>query len=329
MNMAKMLASLPGQPGVEDLISFLAGTAAFLIVAAVWLGLRPANPLARRMKSIHHRRETLRTSLMAPRRRAPRAEAMSAMRSVINRLRLLRSKHAEEIQHRLTLAGWRSKDALVVYLFFKIFLPFVFGAVGLVVLYIVELYDVKPMMRLAIALGVVVAGAYLPEFVVRNQVSKRRKKIIRGLPDALDLMVICTEAGLGLEAALHRVSGEIAPNAPELADELQLTAIELGFLPDRKVALANLTARTDLPSIRGVVNTLVQTEKYGTPLASSLRVLAAEFRDERMLKAEEKAAKLPATLTVPMIIFILPTLFIVLVGPAILKAIDTLSHVSL
>jgi tight adherence protein C len=138
-------------------------------------------------------------------------------------------------------------------------------------------------------------------------------------------MVICTEAGLGLEAALYRVSDELGPNAPELADELHLTAIELGFLPDRRIALQNLTARTELPSIRGVVNALVQTEKYGTPLASSLRVLATEYRDERMLKAEEKAAKLPATLTVPMIVFILPTLFIVLLGPAILKALDSLS----
>lgn len=111
----------------------------------------------------------------------------------------------------------------------------------------------------------------------------------------------------------------------ELADELKLTAMELGFLPDRKTALANLLVRTDLPALRGVINTLVQTEKYGTPLANALRVLSGEFRDERMMKAEEKAAKLPATLTIPMIVFILPTLFIVLLGPAAIRTIDALS----
>jgi tight adherence protein C len=142
------------------------------------------------------------------------------------------------------------------------------------------------------------------------------------LPDGLDLLVICAEAGLSLDAALNRVSRELGLSSPDLADELGLTAVELGFLPNRRQALMNLTKRTNLPPIRGVVNTLVQTERYGTPLAHSLRVLSAEFREERMLKAEEKAAKLPATLTVPMILFILPTLFCVLIGPAIIQVLD-------
>jgi len=135
--------------------------------------------------------------------------------------------------------------------------------------------------------------------------------------------VICAEGGLSLDGALNRVSREFRRFLPEMADELGLAAIELGFLPNRRQALMNLAKRTDLPSIRGVVNTLVQTERYGTPLAHSLRVLSAEFREERMLKAEEKAAKLPATLTVPMILFILPTLFIVLIGPAIIQVMAT------
>ena len=131
--------------------------------------------------------------------------------------------------------------------------------------------------------------------------------------------MICAEAGLSLDAAVTRVARELALSCPDLADELGLTAVELGFLPNRRQALMNLTKRTDLPPIRGVVNTLVQTERYGTPLAHSLRVLSAEFREERMMKAEEKAARLPAVLTVPMILFILPTLFIVLIGPAIIQ----------
>jgi tight adherence protein C len=138
-------------------------------------------------------------------------------------------------------------------------------------------------------------------------------------------LVICAEAGLSLEAALTRVSQEMARACPEVADELGLTAIELGFLPERSKALENLAKRVQLPSFRGVVNTLTQTEKYGTPLSQSLRVLSNEFRSERMLKAEEKAARLPAVLTVPMIIFILPPLMIVLLGPAILRTIDALS----
>ncbi len=152
----------------------------------------------------------------------------------------------------------------------------------------------------------------------------RQNRLRRQLPDGLDLLVICAEAGLSLDAALTRVSREIGFSAPDLADEIGLTAVELGFLPNRRQALMNLAKRTELPAIRGVVNTLVQTERYGTPLAHSLRVLSAEFREERMLKAEEKAAKLPATLTVPMILFILPTLFIVLVGPAIIQVMDTM-----
>jgi tight adherence protein C len=148
--------------------------------------------------------------------------------------------------------------------------------------------------------------------------------LAKGLPDGLDLLVICAESGLSLDAALDRVANEIGDANVELGEELSLTSIELGFLPDRRQALVNLNRRTNLPSIRGVVNTLLQTEKYGTPLSQSLRVLANEFRDQRLLRAEEKAARLPATLTVPMIVFILPVLFIVLVGAAIIRVMDNL-----
>ena len=134
--------------------------------------------------------------------------------------------------------------------------------------------------------------------------------------------MICVEAGLGLDVALNRVAGEMGRSYPEIADEFALTAVELGFLNERRQALKNLMKRADLPLIRGVVNTLMQTEKYGTPLAQSLRVLSSEFRNDRMMKAEEKAAKLPATLTVPLVVFIMPALFVVLLGPAVLRAMD-------
>jgi tight adherence protein C len=173
-------------------------------------------------------------------------------------------------------------------------------------------------------LGGAVLGFFVPELYVSNLVKKRQLALSKALPDGLDLLVICAESGLSLDAALDRVANELGGASPELAEELSLTSIELGFLPDRRQALLNLNRRTNLPSIRGVVNTLLQTEKYGTPLSQSLRVLANEFRDQRLLKAEEKAARLPATLTVPMIVFILPVLFIVLVGPAVIKVMDNL-----
>jgi tight adherence protein C len=146
------------------------------------------------------------------------------------------------------------------------------------------------------------------------------------LPDGLDLMVICAEAGLSLDATLVRVSRELGNGSPELAEELSMTAAELTFLPERRLAFDNLNTRTNSDGIRAVVNTLQQTAKFGTPLAQSLRILAAEMRQARMTRAEEKAARLPALLTVPMILFILPCLFIVLLGPAALGIIDTFSH---
>lgn len=176
-----------------------------------------------------------------------------------------------------------------------------------------------------IALAAVIAGAYAPDIFVNNAATKRKKELTKGLPDALDLMVICAKAGQSLDAALTRIAGEMNISCPEMADELRLTALELGLLPDRRQALINLDNRTNVPGIRGVVNTLNQTEKYGTPLAQSLRVLASEFRNDRMMKAETKAEKLPAIMTVPMIVFILPPLFIVLIGPAVISTIDMFS----
>lgn len=160
---------------------------------------------------------------------------------------------------------------------------------------------------------------FLPDLIIKRQKKVRLTRLSRSLPDGLDLLVICAEAGLSLDAALKRVADEFIGVVPELSEELLLTSVELNFLPDRRQALTNLAARVELPAVRGVVATLIQTEKYGTPLAQALRTLASEFRDHRLLTAEEKAARLPAILTVPMIIFILPALFIVLAAPAYLQ----------
>lgn len=318
---------LPADLSPENLLAVVASGVAFATVYAVWNALTARNPLSGRAKALRQHRENLKAGMIASRRSERRTvAAMGIMRHVIQRFSLMRTRQATKIIDRLAEAGWRSKDALVAFLFMKICLPFAFGAVAVFAIYGIGIIDVPPLFRLLLAMGCVVIGAYVPEVFVKNAIQKRRKLIQKGLPDTLDLLVICAEAGLALDAALTRVSREMERSAPEVADEFGLTAVELGFLPDRKQALKNLIKRVRLPSIRGVVNTLMQTEKYGTPLSQSLRVLAAEYRNERMLKAEEKATKLPALLTVPLIVFIMPTLFIVLLGPAILRAVDALSN---
>ncbi|MCG8510315.1 MAG: type II secretion system F family protein [Rhodospirillales bacterium] len=311
--------------GPETIITLLAGLAAAAAVGTVWSATLVRDPLAGRAKVLKERRNTLRDDLLTPKRSSHRKDAaLGLVNRVINRLNLMRSRHAADTTLRLAQAGWRSKDATAVYLFAKLCLPFVFGGLAAIGIYGFNLVELPAMARLAIALLAVLIGAYAPEIFVKNAIQKRRKAIQKGLPDMLDLLVICAEAGLALDAALTRVASEMARSCPELADEFGLTAIELGFLPARRTALENLSRRVDTPAVRGVVNTLLQTEKYGTPLTQSLRVLAAEFREERMLKAEEKAAKLPATLTIPLILFIMPTLFVVLLGPAVLRTIDGL-----
>jgi len=309
----------------ESLITLAAGGIAFVTVYVIWQSLIERDPLSARALSLGKHRDHLKSDLLRQKgNRFQRRETVSFMRTVITRLNLLKGEHVAKINDRLTQAGWREKDAIVIFLFFKLCLPFVFGGIGFLGILFFSGADLAPMMKVLVAMVGVVTGAYLPEIFVKNAAQKRRVAMLKGLPDALDLMVICTEAGLALDAALTRVAREMSKSSPELADEFGLTAVELGFQPERRIALKNLIKRTDMPTIRGVVNTLIQTEKYGTPLAQSLRVLAAEYRDERMLKAEEKAAKLPATLTVPLIIFIMPSLFVVLLGPAILRALDGL-----
>jgi tight adherence protein C len=311
----------------DDIIAFLAGIVAFVSVYAVWNGLIAKDPLSGRLKTLNARRSELKAEMLSTRRRNKDKDTKSVdfMRQVVGKLKLLGSAQSTKIEKSLAQAGIRSRDGVVIFLFFKVVLPIVLATIAVVLFYGLQLYDLPPMARLAISLMSVLLGFYAPDLYVRNLGSKRQHMLRKGLPDALDLMVICAEAGLTLDASLNRVARELGTSWPELGEEFGLTAIELGFLPDRRRALHNLIDRTGLPGIRGMVNTLLQSEKYGTPLAQSLRVLASEFRDERMMRAEEKAARLPATMTVPLVIFVLPALFVVLIGPAIIGTIDNLS----
>ncbi len=317
---------LPPGVGLDDVIVLLASLAALAMFFAMWQALRPNSPFERRLEQIIHRKETLRQSMLANRRSPHRRTPVGLMREAVTRLDLLRSRHAAEARQMLARAGIRSQDAMVKYLFAQISLPFLFGSLILADTHVLHLMPLPPQFGFLPAMGAILFGFWAPKIYLRNAADKRAKQLQLALPDGLDLMVICAEAGLSLDATLVRVSRELGNTWPELAEEYAITAAELTFLPERRTAFENLNARTDSDGIRGVVNTLQQTAKFGTPLAQSLRVLASEMRTARMTRAEEKAARLPALLTIPMIVFILPTLFIVLLGPAAINVMDTFSH---
>ncbi len=315
---------LPPGMSVEDLLVIMSSLSVLVSVLAVWFALLHRDVAAKRAQMIAEQRRSMRADVMGPRRREAHMPSMNFMRKTVETLKLLRSAQADKVALKLTRAGWRTKDAMIRFLFFKLALPFGFGGIGLFLLYGLNAYNLEPTWKAAAALGATLFGAYLPDILVHNAAQKRREAIRKSLPDALDLMVICAEAGLSLDATLMRVADEMQKTAPELSDEFSLTGLELGFLPDRRTAMQNLAKRTDLSVLRGMVGTLLQAERYGTPLAQSLRVLSAESREERAMKAEEKAARLPALLTVPMIVFILPPLFVVLIGPAALRTMDAI-----
>jgi tight adherence protein C len=317
------LGALP-HPLAGLAVSLAMGLANFVAILMVVRALAPSDPMAARARQHAARRRDLRAALLAP-KGARRRKPIGLARQLLDRLKLGRGAEAGRAAENLAKAGWRSRDAVTIFLTLRLAAPLLLA---------ITAYELAPALmphltgthRLFAAMAGLAAGAYLPKMLLKNAIQKRQGKIHKGLADGLDLFVICAEAGLSLDAAVTRVAREIGPSAPELADELGLTAIELGFLPDRREALLNLSRRVDTTQVRGLVNTLVQTEKYGTPLAQALRSLAGEFRDTRMMKAEEKAARLPAILTVPMIIFVLPPLFVVLIGPAIVQVLKTSFH---
>jgi tight adherence protein C len=316
---------LPFGMAIDDAIVVLMTLALLATFLATWQVLRPNTSFERRLDQIVQGKERLRQDLLATRHARPRLTPVGLMRQAVMRLNLLRSRHAAEARGLLARAGFRSQDAMVAYLFAQVSLPFLFGITMLADTHVLRLMPLPAQFGFVPALMAVLFGFYAPKIYLRNAADKRGKQLQRALPDGLDLMVICAEAGLSLDATLARVSRELGNTWPELAEELGITAAELTFLPERRMAFENLNARTNSDGIRGVVNTLQQTAKFGTPLAQSLRVLAAEMRTARMTRAEEKAARLPAMLTVPMIVFILPTLFIVLLGPAVISVIDTMA----
>ena len=222
-------------------------------------------------------------------------------------------------------AGKRGQGPVYTYAFFRLVTPLVFAIFTGLYLFAILRPEWNIAVKLALTLGAAVIGFYMPSVILKNLIQKRQQTITKGYPDALDLMVICVEAGLGIEAAFNRVAEEIDEQCPEMAEELGLTNAELAFLPERRTALDNFARRTGLASIKSLTTALIQSEKYGTPIAVSLRVQSSEQRDERLSRAEKKANALPAQLTVPMIAFFLPVIFVVILGPAIIKTLAALS----
>jgi len=317
---------LPAGVAPDDAIMMIAMLAVLATLLAMWQVLRPSTVFERRLEQIVQRKESLRQHALAARRSSRGLAAVGLMRDAVTRLNLLRSRHAAEARDLLAQAGIRSRDAMVGFLFARISLPFLFGLTLLADTKVFHILPIPPAFDFVPPMLGILFGFYAPTIYLRNAAAKRAKQLLLSLPDGLDLMVICAEAGLSLDATLIRVSRELGNGSPELAEEFAITAAELTFLPDRRQAFDNLNTRTNSEGIRAVVNTLQQTAKFGTPLAQSLRVLATEMRTARMTRAEEKAARLPALLTVPMILFILPTLFIVLLGPAGIGIVDTFAH---
>ena len=317
----------PGGPqlmGVDVFLvaTMLAAVAAAAVMLAIYAAVTVRDPMAKRVKALSERREQLKAGITATtaKKRAKlvrKTETTDKMRSILSSLRVLQDDQIKTAQQRLAQAGIRKKELAVAVIFSRMVLPIVFGGGAAIWLYALGgLPEWTPMKRFGVFAGLLILGYKAADIYINNLVNKRTDLVRKGLPDALDLLVICAEAGLTVDTAFNRVAKELGRGYPELGDEFALTAIELGFLTERRQAFENLAYRVNLPSIKGVVTTMIQTEKYGTPLASALRVLSAEFRNERMMRAEEKAARLPAIMTIPLILFILPTLFIVILGPA-------------
>ncbi|NJS38451.1 MAG: type II secretion system F family protein [Rhodobacteraceae bacterium] len=302
------------------------------IMLVIYGAMTVRDPMAKRVKALNDRREQLKAGITAStaKRRAKlvrKSAHADTMRQFLSSMSVLQDDQIKDVQQKLAQAGIRSKDLAVAVIFGRLILPIVLGGIAVVLLYLTDTYpDLTPVKRNGALMAALLLGYKAPDLWVQNKRAKRTDAVRKGLPDALDLLVICAEAGLTVDAAFHRVSKELGRAYPELGEEFALTSIELGFLTERRMAFENLAYRVNLEAMKGVVTTMIQTEKYGTPLASALRVLSAEFRNERMMRAEEKAARLPAIMTVPLILFILPVLFIVILGPASCALSDALGN---
>ena len=302
----------------------LTAIAAFATIVTFTMPLLETDKLDSRMKYVSSERDKLRAERLAElnaeaNKGSLRQKPKGFMQQVVQQLNLRKALETNETRNKLRMAGFRGQAPVVAFLFFRVTLPILGLAGALIYLFFVNDHGYSTLMRLSFSVGGAYAGFFLPNVFISNLIQKRQKSIKQAFPDALDLLLICVQSGMSIEAAFSKVSKELGSQSIALAEELTLMTAELSYLADRRQAYENLGTRTGLADVRAVCTSLIQAERYGTPLSQALRVLAQESRDTRMAEAEKKAASLPPKLTVPMILFFLPVLFVVILGPAVMK----------
>jgi tight adherence protein C len=320
---ACMLSLLTRFLDIETLTMLFAAVAAAATVLTLTMPLLSSDTLDKRMKAVALEREKIRQRererMAQGSKIALRQSPRMYMKRAVDSFNLRKWVGQEEAHAMLMQAGYRGQAPYVTYLFFRMVMPFVMLFASLFYIFVVIELDYPPLFKIAICIGCAYLGMQSPNLYLKNRIQNRQLSIKRAFPDALDLLLICVESGMSIEAAFRKVSEEIGTQSVALAEEFTLTTAELSYLPDRRQAYENLARRTGLEGVKAVCLALQQSERYGTPLATTLRVLAQENRDMRMAEAEKKAAGLPPKLTVPMILFFLPVLFVVILGPAAIR----------
>ena len=316
--MANLGIDFSGGFSMSSMIMLIVFAATLITILAMTLPFMRGERFEARLKSVRERRRSLsqtQTAGLQTRNRIQGVPNRGIKGLALRGVSMQDLLDAKELRVKLSRAGKRGPSAVANYLFMRIATPIVLVIITLAYAWL--MFPDKPIaVRLAGVLAMGLIGYLLPQILLSNAVTKRQKALQRAYPDALDLIVICVESGMSIEAAFNKVTDQLGETSPEMAEEMGLTSAELAFLSDRRQAFENLSERTGMPSFKSLATTLLQSERYGTPIANGLRVLAQENRDTRMSLAEKKAAALPAQLTVPMIIFFLPVLFIVIAAPA-------------
>ncbi len=303
------------------LFGLSAAVGVFATVLTILIPLLARDRTKQRMKVMAIERNEMRAQRLAELAQSDRGSGglrqkpKGYMKQIVDQLDLRAKFDNDELRHKLKMAGFRGQSPVVTYMFFRVAMPIVMFLGALLYVFVIAKLDHPPMIKVLMALAVGLLGYYMPNVYISNAISKRQASIKLAFPDALDMLLICVQSGMSVEAAFGKVATESAKTSLELAEELQLTTAELNFLPERRMAFENLGNRTGIPGVKSVATALIQAERYGTPVSQALRVMAQENRDIRMGEAEAKAAALPPKLTVPMILFFLPVLFLVILGP--------------
>ena len=315
----------------QFVVMVLAAVAAFATIISFVLPLLSGDRTDSRLKYVSGERQHLRAESMAGLaegryRGKLRAEPKTYMQQIVNRLNLRKALETETTRERLRMAGFRGQAPVIAFLFFRAILPLATFALTFFWVFFLNRYQLAPLLKLCLSIVGAYVGFYLPNVFVSNLITRRQTSMKRVFPDALDLLLICVQAGMSVESAMNKVANEIAPRSLELAEEFSLTTAELSYLPERRQAYENLGKRTGLAVVQAVGTSLIQAERYGTAISQALRVLAKETREMRMAEAEKKAASLGPKLTLPMVLFFLPVLFIVIMGPAIIQVMHIRGH---